>query len=223
MKTCSCKKVYLSIPKLAKKNEDGYWFNCTCRSTLFWPIKKQGVIKMKHLINLVVILSALFLLPACEEAKSEEEVLPSLVASPIADEPVEQGPVDVTIRTWGARGFECLMVSGQVWCHEPFYPDDSSALHLNSTAYVPMWIGNITKMEVKDDTLCYSGFLYRDDVVDTHCVGEGNFVAQDIDVDGLFDSGMPADGIDYVSFVDEVCSLDNEILTCQFFTIDTHQ
>lgn len=38
MKTCNCcNKEYSEMPKDAKENEDGFWFNCECKSTLFWP------------------------------------------------------------------------------------------------------------------------------------------------------------------------------------------
>ncbi len=35
-KECVCGEVYYFRPLDAKRLE-GYWYNCTCKSTLFWP------------------------------------------------------------------------------------------------------------------------------------------------------------------------------------------
>lgn len=41
-KVCSCNMPYKYIPKDAIKDSNGYWWNCICRSTLFYPHKKHG-------------------------------------------------------------------------------------------------------------------------------------------------------------------------------------
>ena len=44
---CSCgKKVELDI-KTAARNADGYWVNCTCESTLFFPHETHTQIKAR--------------------------------------------------------------------------------------------------------------------------------------------------------------------------------
>jgi len=37
MKTCSCGIRYNKLPLDAKKNDLGYWFDCSCKSTLYIP------------------------------------------------------------------------------------------------------------------------------------------------------------------------------------------
>lgn len=47
MKTCSCGKVWLTIPSHAKLKIsgdeflDGYYWECVCKSTLFVPLKRM--------------------------------------------------------------------------------------------------------------------------------------------------------------------------------------
>jgi hypothetical protein len=41
-KKCSCGKRFLSLPENHKKNELGYWFNCSCGSTLLVRTKDKN-------------------------------------------------------------------------------------------------------------------------------------------------------------------------------------
>lgn len=36
-KVCSCGKPHNVIPEYALEDENGYWWNCVCTSTLFYP------------------------------------------------------------------------------------------------------------------------------------------------------------------------------------------
>ena len=45
-KTCLCGREYKTVPPKARyfggKDFPGYYFECECKSTLYWPDKKAG-------------------------------------------------------------------------------------------------------------------------------------------------------------------------------------